>query len=90
MRRWAFDNTARRITEYVLESQRRGIDRVGRVRLETGGIEPLRSRMWRVCIWIAKQNRSCRGIGVDDARARWIEVRRGHSKRQAAVVSDNP
>ena len=89
MRRWALDYAAWRVTEYVLESQRRGIRRVGRVRLEAGGVEPLRSRMRRVCIWIAKQNRSGRGIGVDDATARRIEVRRGYSEWQAAVVSDN-
>ena len=89
MRRWALDNAARRISEYILESQRRGIRRVCGVRLETRGVEPLRRSVRRVSIRIAKQNRSCRGIGVDDSAARRIEVRRDHRERQATVVSDN-
>src|SRR5829696_353668 len=89
MRRWPIDHAPRRITEYILESQRRRIRSVRRVRLETRGVEPLRSRVRRVCIRIAKQNRSGGGVGIDNSTACWIEVGRDYSERQAAVVSDN-
>ena len=79
MRRWALDYAAWRITEYVLESQRRGIRRVGRVRLNERTALAAGNRGGRV----GRRGRS----RVDDARIACDEMDKAGHERVMDTVS---
>src|SRR5262249_22231983 len=69
-RRGPIDHAASRGSRRVWQPGRR----VGRIGLETGCVEPLRCRVWRIFVRIAKKIWSCRRVGKDQPETGVIKI----------------